>query len=112
MKSSQTIRFLSGRISKLVWTWLTAQKRSRTYQGFVRFLIDNQLPRALAKLLQNLGHHAVHVLDVELARVNDLAIWIALKIIVLRARSNRLADTFSLTVKILRTRPPRLLTGR
>ena len=59
-----------------------------TYQGFVRFLIDNQLPRALAKLLQNLGHHAVHVLDVELARVNDLAIWIALKIIVLRARSN------------------------
>jgi len=41
----------------------------------VRFLIDNQLPRALATLLQNLGHHAVHVLDVELARVNDLAIW-------------------------------------
>ena len=42
----------------------------------MRFLIDNQLPRALATLLQNLGHHAVHVLDVELARVNDLAIWV------------------------------------
>ena len=41
----------------------------------MRFLIDNQLPRALAKLFQNLGHHAVHVLDVELVRVNDLAIW-------------------------------------
>ena len=26
-------------------------------------------------LLQSLGHHAVHVLDVELARVNDLEIW-------------------------------------
>ena len=25
--------------------------------------------------VQNLGHHAVHVLDVELSQVNDLAIW-------------------------------------
>jgi glutamyl-tRNA reductase len=38
----------------------------------VRFLFDNQLPRALAKLLQNLGHHGVHVLDVEPARAHDL----------------------------------------
>jgi hypothetical protein len=25
--------------------------------------------------LENLGHHAVHVLDIELAGVDDLAIW-------------------------------------
>ena len=41
----------------------------------MKFLVDNQLPHALAKLLENLGHHAVHVLDIELGRVDDLAIW-------------------------------------
>ncbi|HYY29052.1 MAG TPA: DUF5615 family PIN-like protein [Chthoniobacterales bacterium] len=41
----------------------------------MKFLVDNQLPRALATLLENLGHHAVHVLDVELSQVDDLAIW-------------------------------------
>jgi len=41
----------------------------------VKFLVDNQLPRALATLLENLGHHAVHVLDIELSQVDDLAIW-------------------------------------
>jgi predicted nuclease of predicted toxin-antitoxin system len=41
----------------------------------VRFLVDNQLPRALATLLENLGHEAVHVLDVELSQVDDFAIW-------------------------------------
>jgi predicted nuclease of predicted toxin-antitoxin system len=41
----------------------------------VKFLVDNQLPHALAKLLENLGHHAVHVLDIELGRVDDLTIW-------------------------------------
>jgi predicted nuclease of predicted toxin-antitoxin system len=41
----------------------------------VKFLVDNQLPRALATLLEDLGHHAVHVLDVELGRVDDLTIW-------------------------------------
>lgn len=41
----------------------------------MKFLVDNQLPRALTTLLENLGHHAVHVLDVELSQVDDLAIW-------------------------------------
>jgi hypothetical protein len=41
----------------------------------VKFLVDNQLPRALATLLGNLGHHAVHVLDIELSQVDDMAIW-------------------------------------
>jgi len=41
----------------------------------VKFLVDNQLPRALATVLEDLGHHAVHVLDVELGRVDDLTIW-------------------------------------
>jgi predicted nuclease of predicted toxin-antitoxin system len=41
----------------------------------VKFLVDNQLPRALATLLENFGHCAVHVLDIELSQVADLAIW-------------------------------------
>jgi predicted nuclease of predicted toxin-antitoxin system len=41
----------------------------------VKFLVDNQLPRALAILLENLGHHAADVLDIELSQVGDLAIW-------------------------------------
>ena len=40
----------------------------------MKFLVDNQLPRALATLLEDLGHHAVDVLDVELGRVDDLTI--------------------------------------
>ena len=34
----------------------------------------HELPPALATLLESLDHHAVHVLDIELARVDDLAI--------------------------------------
>jgi predicted nuclease of predicted toxin-antitoxin system len=41
----------------------------------VRFLVDNQLPRALATLFEKLGHEAVHVLDVELSQADDVAIW-------------------------------------
>ncbi len=41
----------------------------------MKFLVDNQLPRALATLLGNLGHHAVHVLDFELSQVDDIATW-------------------------------------
>jgi len=41
----------------------------------VKFLVDNQLPRALVRLLTQVGHEAVHVLDVDLARSNDDAIW-------------------------------------
>ena len=41
----------------------------------MKFLVDNQLPRALATLLENFGHRAVHVLDIELSQVDDLAIW-------------------------------------
>jgi predicted nuclease of predicted toxin-antitoxin system len=41
----------------------------------VKFLVDNQLARALATLLENFGHSAVHVLDIELSQVDDLAIW-------------------------------------
>jgi predicted nuclease of predicted toxin-antitoxin system len=41
----------------------------------VKFLIDNQLPRALARLLKNLGHQGVHVLEFGLAQENDRAIW-------------------------------------
>jgi predicted nuclease of predicted toxin-antitoxin system len=37
----------------------------------VKFLIDNQLPPALAKWLISHGHEALHVLDVGLAEAKD-----------------------------------------
>lgn len=41
----------------------------------MKFVVDNQLPRALARLLVELGHDAVHVLDIELGQSDDRAIW-------------------------------------
>lgn len=41
----------------------------------MKFLVDNQLPKALVQLLIQAGHQAVHVLDIELARSHDHAIW-------------------------------------
>jgi predicted nuclease of predicted toxin-antitoxin system len=42
----------------------------------VRFLIDNQLPRALARFLKEKGHEAVHVLDLDLGHLTpDSKIW-------------------------------------
>ena len=41
----------------------------------MRFLVDNQLSCALALLLTDLGHQAVHVLDIELAQVDDQTLW-------------------------------------
>ena len=41
----------------------------------MKFLVDNQLAHALPTPLENLGHRAVQVLDIELAGVDDLAIW-------------------------------------
>jgi predicted nuclease of predicted toxin-antitoxin system len=39
----------------------------------VKFLVDNQLPRALVPVLTQAGHEAAHVLDIELAQSNDHA---------------------------------------
>jgi predicted nuclease of predicted toxin-antitoxin system len=41
----------------------------------VRFLVDAQLPPALARLLSDAGHIAEHVVDVGLADAPDAAIW-------------------------------------
>ena len=41
----------------------------------MRFLIDTQLPAALARWLQEHGHPAEHVLDVGLAQSKDNPIW-------------------------------------
>lgn len=40
-----------------------------------RFLVDAQLPPALARWLEKTGHHAQHVDDVGLARASDRDIW-------------------------------------
>ena len=41
----------------------------------MRFLVDAQLPPALARLLSSAGHPAEHVADVGLADAPDAAIW-------------------------------------
>ena len=41
----------------------------------MRFLIDAQLPPALAQRLTAIGHQAEHVLDVGIAAASDSAIW-------------------------------------
>lgn len=40
-----------------------------------RFLVDAQLPPALARKLTTLGHTAIHVLDVDLLAASDSEIW-------------------------------------
>lgn len=39
------------------------------------FLIDNQLPSALAKWLRENGHFATHVLDLKFGQASDEVIW-------------------------------------
>ena len=41
----------------------------------MKFLVDNQLPLALAKFLISKGHHATHVLELGLASARDSEIW-------------------------------------
>jgi predicted nuclease of predicted toxin-antitoxin system len=41
----------------------------------MNFLIDAQLPPALARLITALGHNAIHVEEAELLLANDVAIW-------------------------------------
>ena len=41
----------------------------------MRFLVDAQLPPALARWLAAQGHEAEHVVDCELAQASDPAIW-------------------------------------
>jgi predicted nuclease of predicted toxin-antitoxin system len=41
----------------------------------VKFLIDAQLPPALARRLAASGHEAVHVADVDLVNARDREIW-------------------------------------
>jgi len=41
----------------------------------VKFLVDNQLPTALARFLASRGVDCHHVLDIELGAATDAAIW-------------------------------------
>lgn len=41
----------------------------------MNFLVDNQLPAALARFLSAAGHPAQHVLDVTLNEADDRPIW-------------------------------------
>ena len=42
----------------------------------MRFVVDTNLPRALATWIVAKGHNAEHVLDIGLAQVKDAAVWI------------------------------------
>lgn len=41
----------------------------------MKFLVDNQLPAALARFLASRGHDAQHVLDLQMDEADDQAIW-------------------------------------
>jgi len=41
----------------------------------MRFLIDAQLPPALARWLSSQGHHAEHVADLGLEAAEDSRVW-------------------------------------
>ncbi len=41
----------------------------------MRFIVDAQLPPALARLLASHGHHAEHVADIGLRDADDSPIW-------------------------------------
>ena len=41
----------------------------------MRFLVDNQLPSHLAGFLRDLGHDAIHVIDVKLDAADDRIVW-------------------------------------
>jgi predicted nuclease of predicted toxin-antitoxin system len=41
----------------------------------VKFLVDNQLPIALARFLAAEGHDAQHVLDLRMDEADDAAVW-------------------------------------
>ena len=41
----------------------------------MKFIIDNQLPRALARFITDRGHDCQHLLDIGLARESDALIW-------------------------------------
>jgi len=41
----------------------------------LKFLVDNQLPAALAHWVRGEGYHAEHVIEIEMAQVSDELIW-------------------------------------
>lgn len=41
----------------------------------MRFLVDTQLPKAVARMLREAGHEAEHVLDLDLAQSPDNDLW-------------------------------------
>ncbi len=41
----------------------------------MKFLVDNQLPAAVAHWLAGKGHDAIHVLDRDLAQADDRQLW-------------------------------------
>ncbi len=41
----------------------------------MKFLVDNQLPVALARFLSSRGHDAQHVLDLQMEEADDSYIW-------------------------------------
>ena len=41
----------------------------------MRFLVDEQLPTALARWIMTQGHHAEHVLEIGLGGAGDAEIW-------------------------------------
>ena len=67
------------------------------------FLVDNQLPTALARFLASRGINCQHVLDIDLGGASDAAIWEYANrndcVVISKWRNSFLADsTESITV--------------
>ena len=52
-----------------------SERPSRAARGLMRFLVDAQLPPALARWLADKGHKAAHVGDLGMQAAADAAIW-------------------------------------
>ena len=65
----------------------------------MKFLVDNQLPAALARWLSEAGNDAVHVMDRELGQASDRELW------AMAVEENRIVVSKDEDFFILATRP-------
>jgi predicted nuclease of predicted toxin-antitoxin system len=74
-KSSPTTRCLKQGISPPYWNMRRGRPTTGAAYRLMRFLVDAQLPPALARWLVAAGHEAEHVADRGMQSASDDVIW-------------------------------------
>ena len=74
-KSSPDYTFLESADIQAALLYAAPAGRPRRCASRMKFLVDNQLPVALAKWMQSAGVQAQHVLDIGLEHATDADIW-------------------------------------